>query len=107
MLGDGAGTFANAGNVTVAFGPTALNLSDINNDGNEDVYSILISNGKVIAAKAYIIKENSHELISTEEVVNLLNSNNGFQNLLLISQIGNHGENEVKSNSDLFNVTKE
>ena len=82
-------------------------IEDINNDGNEDVYSILISNGKVIAAKAYIIKENSHELISTEEVVNLLNSNNGFQNLLLISQIGNHGENEVKSNSDLFNVTKE
>lgn len=80
-------------------------IEDINKDGTDDLYCILICNGKVQAAKAYIIEENTYTIIGTEEVVNLLKDNTGFKNLLLKSQIGNHGTNEITDDSDLYKIT--
>jgi hypothetical protein len=82
-------------------------IEDINKDGIEDLYSILISDGKVIAAKAYIIKGNTCEIIGTKEVIKLLMDNTGFNNLLLKSQIGNRGKSEIKEESDMYKVVQE
>ena len=78
-----------------------------NKDGREDVYSILICNGKVLDAKAYLIKENSYEIIGMKEVVKLLKDNTGFKNMILKSQIGNHGKNRINNASDLYDLNQE
>lgn len=80
-------------------------IADLDNDGKEDIYSILYSNGKVITAKAYLLKDNSYKVIGTKAVVKLLKNNTGFKNLLLKSQIGNHGTNEIYDESDLYKIT--
>jgi hypothetical protein len=82
-------------------------FGDINKDGREDIYSILISNGKVLDAKAYIIKENSYEIIGMKEVVKLLKDNTGFKNMILKSQIGNQNKNQIDSASDLYDLNQE
>ena len=82
-------------------------IGDINKDGREDVYSILICNGKVIDAKAYLIKENSYEIIGMKEVVKLLKNNTGFKNMILKSQIGNQGKNHIINASDLYDLNQE
>lgn len=80
---------------------------DIQMDGYEDLYSLVISNGKIIDAKAYLIKENSFELIGSKKVLKLFQMNTGFQNLIFSSQIGNHGTKEIRSKSDLYNVLQQ
>ena len=82
-------------------------FGDINKDGREDIYSILISNGKVLDAKAYIIKENFYEIIGMKEVVKLLKNNTGFKNMILKSQIGNQNKNQIDSASDLYDLNQE
>ncbi|MFM1999097.1 MAG: hypothetical protein RL204_1044 [Bacteroidota bacterium] len=82
-------------------------FGDLNKDGREDVYSILICNGKVLDAKAYLIKENSCEIIGMKEVVKLLKDNTGFKNMILKSQIGNHGKNRINNSSDLYDLNQE
>jgi hypothetical protein len=82
-------------------------IEDINKDGIEDLYSIVISNGKVIGAKAYIIKGNTYEILDTKAVLRLLIDNTGFNNLLLQSQIGNRGTKEIQKESDLLKVVQE
>ena len=81
-------------------------IVDINNDGFEDIYSILISNGKVIEAKAYLIKADSYQIIGKKEVAKHLKDNSGFKNLLLKSQIGNHGRDVISSYSDYYQATQ-
>lgn len=82
-------------------------VGDINKDGLEDLYSILISNGKIIDAKAYLFYENSYEIIGKKEVIKLLKDNTGFKNLLLKSQIANHGEKMMEVEPDLFNILQD
>ncbi len=82
-------------------------FGDINKDGREDIYSILISNGKVLDAKAYLMKENSYEIIGMKEVVKHLKNNTGFKNMILKSQIGNQNKNQIDSASDLYDLNQE
>ena len=82
-------------------------FGDINKDGTEDLYSIIISNGKVVEAKAYLIKENSYEIIGKKEVVKLLKNNTGFKNMILKSQIGNHGKNKIVLTPNLYDLLQE
>jgi len=82
-------------------------FGDINKDGREDIYSILISNGKVLDAKAYLIKENSYEIIGMKEVVKHLKNNTGFKNMILKSQIGNQNKNQIDNASDLYDLNQE
>jgi ribosomal protein L30E len=61
----------------------------------------------VLDAKAYLMKENSYEIIGMKEVVKHLKNNTGFKNIILKSQIGNQNKNQIDSASDLYDLNQE
>ena len=42
-----------------------------------------------------------------KEVVKHLKNNTGFKNMILKSQIGNHGKNKIDLGSDLYDLNQE